>query len=94
MVPGLDQFPAFHTFLTKETLQPSGAALKDIMDKTLAILIAFDGTLLFVVLWFWQFVNRNLVFPLDHRFSPAFKFQMPKFKYQIKSKIQVAKLNS
>jgi hypothetical protein len=32
-------------------------------------------------------VNRNLIFPLDHRFSPSFKFQMP-------NQIQMSKPNS
>ena len=68
MVSGLDQLPTFHTFLMEEILQPSNAALKGIMDKTLTILIAFDGTLLSLGLWLWQFMNRNLIFPLGHSF--------------------------
>jgi hypothetical protein len=66
MIPGLNQLPTFLPLLTKEILQPFNASLKDIMDKTEAILIAFDGTLLFFGPWFWQFMNRDLIFPLGH----------------------------
>ena len=68
MVSRLNQFPAFLPFLTKEILQPFHASLKDIVDKTETILIAFNGTLLFFGLWRWQFMNRNLIVPLDHMF--------------------------
>jgi hypothetical protein len=53
MIPGLNQLPSFLPFLTKEILQPFNASLKDIMDKTEAILIAFNRTLLFFGPWFW-----------------------------------------
>jgi hypothetical protein len=67
MVSGLDQLPAFLSFLTKEILEPFNASMKDIVDKTEAIPITFDRTLLFLGLPLWQFVNRNLIFPLGHR---------------------------
>jgi hypothetical protein len=71
MVSGLNQLPAFLPFLTKEILQPFNASLKDIVDKTEAIPIAFDSTLLFFSLPLWQFVNRNLIFPLKHASPPS-----------------------
>jgi hypothetical protein len=93
MIPGLNQLPAFLPLLMKESLQPFKASLKNIVDKTEALLITFDGALLFFGLRLWEFVNRNLVFPLNHRVSPKSKFQMPKFKCEIKSEIQVSKAN-
>jgi hypothetical protein len=45
--------------------------LKDIVDKTEAIPIAFDSTLLFFSLPLWQFMNRNLIFPLKHASPPS-----------------------
>ena len=68
MVSGLDQLPAFPPFLSKEILQPFNASMKDIVDKTEAILIAFDRPFLFFGLPLGQFVNRNLIFPLGHKF--------------------------
>jgi hypothetical protein len=53
MIPGLNQLPTFRPLLTKEILQPFNASLKDIMDKTEAILIAFNRALLFFGPWFW-----------------------------------------
>ncbi|OGP62744.1 MAG: hypothetical protein A2169_09550 [Deltaproteobacteria bacterium RBG_13_47_9] len=69
MVSGLNQLPAFLPFLTKEILQPFNAPRKDIVNKAEAILIAFNSRRL--LLWrlpLWQFMNRNLIFPLDHNF--------------------------
>jgi len=76
MVSGLNQLPTFRPFLTKKVLQPPNATLKGIMHKTLAILIAFDGTLLFTGLWLRQFMNRNLIFPLGHKFHLLFVLQI------------------
>jgi len=72
VVSGLDQLPAFPPFLTKEVLQPFNASTKDIVDKTEATLIAFDSTFLFFGLPLGQFVNRNLIFPLGHKFHLLF----------------------
>jgi hypothetical protein len=68
VVSGLDQLPAFPPFLSKEIFQPFNASMKDIVDKTEAILIAFDSTFLFFGFPIGQFVNRNPIFPLGHRF--------------------------
>jgi len=46
--------------------------MKDIVDKTEAILIAFDRTFLFFGLPIRQFVHRNLIFPLGHIFHLLF----------------------
>jgi hypothetical protein len=50
--------------------------LKDIVDKTETILIAFNGTLLFFGLWRWQFMNRNLIVPLDHTIHPFYSLDV------------------
>jgi len=46
--------------------------MKDIVDKTETILIAFDRPLLFFGLPLGQFVHRNLIFPLSHIFHLLF----------------------
>jgi hypothetical protein len=46
--------------------------MKDIVDKTEALLIAFDRTFPFFALPIGQFVNRNLIFPLGHIFHLLF----------------------
>ena len=77
MVSRLNQFPSIFPFLTKEILQPLQASRKEIVDKTEAILITFNRRRL--LLWrlpLWQFMNGDLVFPLDHRFFSELKFQM------------------
>jgi len=58
----------------KEILQPFNASMKGIVNKTEATLIAFDGPRFFLGLWFWQFMNCYLIFPLWHIF-PFFKPQ-------------------
>jgi len=72
MVSGLNQFPAFLPLLTEKIPQPSNTSLKDIVDKTEPILIAFDGSGIFSDLTFWKLMDRNLIFPLDHRFHLLF----------------------
>jgi hypothetical protein len=49
--------------------------MKDIVDKTEAILIAFDRTFLFFGLPLGQFVHRYLIFPLGHIFHLLFILQ-------------------
>jgi len=71
MVSGLNQFPLPSLSYEKEILQPLNASLKDIVDETEAILIAFDSILLFFSLPLWQFMNRNLIFPLKHASPPS-----------------------
>jgi hypothetical protein len=68
VISGLDQLPTFLPFLTKESLQPFNAALKGIMNKTEPILITLNGSGLFSSLAFRKFMDRNLIFPLGHKF--------------------------
>ncbi len=65
---GLNQFPTVVPFLLKEILQPFKPSPACVMDKTLTCLVAFDNRFL-VALGLWEFMQRDLIFPLGHRLS-------------------------
>ena len=66
MIARLDQFPPFPSLVAEEVFQPAKASRKGIVgDEALARLVATDVLPLPARLT-WQFMDRNLIFPLDH----------------------------
>jgi hypothetical protein len=67
MIPGLDQLPSFFPLLTEERFQPAKASPKGIGgNETLPGLIACNPLALPSGRWTGQFMDRYLIFPLDH----------------------------
>jgi len=64
VVSRLDQFPAFLPLGVKDILQPPGAALAGIVDKTVSRMVTFDHLILFAS---WRkLVKRNPIVPFRH----------------------------
>jgi len=77
MVTRLYQFPTFRPLLTKKVFQPfEASSLTWIMDEASAGLVAFDYFSFFAAER--QLMNRNLVFPLRHRFPFLFQMDHPR----------------
>ena len=66
MVSGLDQLPAFLSFLTKEILKPLNSAPKGIVEKASTVLIALDRPLFSLDIRFRKLMERNFIFPSGH----------------------------
>jgi len=98
MISRLNQLPTLFSFSTKKILQPINASLKSIMNKAEAILITVNRRLSIPGLWFWEFMDRHLIFPLSHTLSFLHGFLSISIEYITtgvikKSEIRISKLS-